>query len=69
MLILKTVSLGLLLCFLGTIGYLYWLVGPFEQGKATGLTLLRAMTIQQPIYWLGVAAMFAVSFAFFRFTR
>jgi hypothetical protein len=69
MLILKTVSLGLLLCFLGTIAYLYLLVGAIEQEKATGLTLVRALTIQQPIYWLGVAVMFAASFAFFRYTR
>jgi hypothetical protein len=69
MLILKTVSLGFGLCFVGTIAYLYLLVGPIQQGKATGLTLLRALTIQQPIYWLGVAVLFAASFAFFRFTR
>jgi hypothetical protein len=64
--ILKTVLLGLALSFAGTIAYLWLMSRP---AKAIELTALRTMTIGEPIYWLGVAAMFGLSYAFFRFTR
>jgi hypothetical protein len=65
----KVISLGFVLCLLATIGYLYFLLGPIEQGKATGLTALRAVTLYNPLYWFGVAVMFLTSFAFFKFVR
>jgi hypothetical protein len=63
---LKVVALGLVLCFAGTIAYLWLMVG---NSKAMELTALRTMTVGEPLYWLGVVAMFGLSFAFVRFTR
>jgi hypothetical protein len=68
-LILKTPSVGFLLWFGGTIVFLLWEMAPSKPGKAIGISALRAVTLQNPLYWVGVIVMFAASFAFFRFTR
>jgi len=58
--LIRGILLGLALAFFGTIAYLlsYMLRG--SSARATGLTVIKAMTIYNPLYWLSFIAALVV---------
>jgi hypothetical protein len=51
MMILKSVLLGVVLFFIFSIAYLWYWIRP-RAGLAISVTMLKALTIRDPFYWL-----------------
>jgi uncharacterized membrane protein len=59
--ILKGISLGLGLFFVGSIVYIVDALSPIETNKATGMSVLLALTVWNPWYWVAFVSTLTLS--------
>src|SRR6267143_4778776 len=59
--ILKGISLGLGLFFVGSIVYIVNALRPIEANKATGISVLLALTVWNPWYWVAFVSTLTLS--------
>ena len=59
--ILKGISLGLGLFFVGSIVYIVNALRPIEANKATGISVLLALTVWNPWYWVAFVSTLILS--------
>jgi hypothetical protein len=71
MLIVKGIAVGALLWFIGIIIYvgfsLFYGQVEIETNHATGLSAVKAATLWNPVFWLGIILAMAAGFALVRF--
>lgn len=54
--LLKGILLGLGLFFVGSLVYVGNKLRPFEEHKATGISLITGLTIHNPLFWVMLVA-------------
>jgi len=59
--ILKGISLGLGLFFVGSIVYIFNALRPIQANKATGISFLLALTVGNPWYWVAFVSTLTLS--------
>ena len=58
--VIKGISLGTALFVTGTVGFLVLWMRPFASGKAIAVSALAGITIQNPLFYVALAACLAL---------
>ena len=66
---LKATVWGLIVTVLVFVGYMFRILAKgASQEKATGVDLIKALTIQQPLFWVMLLCAFATAWLFYSLT-
>ena len=66
--ILKGTLLGLAVFLAGAVAFLYWHISA-SGANATGITVIQGLTVQNPLFWIGLLACVAAGCAVSRGRR
>jgi hypothetical protein len=65
---LKATLCGLIVTVLVFVWYLHRITGPWSEHRATGIGLIKAITIPQPLFWLMLLCIFTAAWLFYTLT-